>query len=204
MRAFANSLREIIDPRDERDLHWRFNFADGEIKAIASVGIGDLYLPIHNVEELRCGPIEVIPHPPAWRDPVDIDWRSVEADRRARRIDAALRGCMAQTRLVLWRAYGAKVDLALAQLGGAQRVSYEAGVLAVQPALCNLVELAPVAEQLRARSGTPKPLRQWLERQSAKVGARRGESTVVAALLSGARAVLESAARDYAEARRKT
>ena len=200
LRTYADHRRGV-DPRDEIDWYWRYHFADGEIKSLPSPGIGGVYEPIRNVEELRCGPIEVVAKRSGWHATADIDWRSVESARRARRIDRALLACGAVTREVLWRAYGARVDTALAQLGGRGGHS-GVGVLVVQPLLCNLVELAPETAAMWARSRSPRTLREWLERASAKA-ARRGEAALVASLLDAARGVLERAAEEYADARRR-
>lgn len=191
-----------ISPRDEQDLHWRWRFADGEIKSIASPGIGGLYNPIRNVDELRCGPVEVTPKPSHWHETADIDWRAMDAAARARRIDAALRLCSSLSREALWRAYGARIDTPLAQLGG-QAVVHESGVLVVQPALCNLVELSPEAAVLHRRAGVALGLRAWLERQSARAAAGKANADLLASLLDGAREVLERAGREYRAARRR-
>jgi hypothetical protein len=165
MSTPVNSEQDPVSPRDERLLHWRFHFADGEMWAFGS----------------------------------SFDARVVAVVRRARRIDAALALCAPQTREVLWRAYGARPDPALARLSPQRFV--EAGVLVVQPLLCNLVELAPEAARLHAQSGSTKPLRQWLERLSAKSGAGRGSATAVQAILAGARRLLAAAGAEYADAR---
>jgi len=188
------------DPRVERDLYWRFHFADGEIKALQSQGIGGLYEPIINVEELRCGPIEVVAGRPGWHVTADIDWRSVEAAGRARKIDRALLACSAGAREALWRAYGARVDVPLAQLG--VRSAEAAGVLVVQPLLCNLVDLAPEVAALHRRSNSPLTLRAWLERLSARA-ARQGDAEKVALVVEAARGVLDRAAREYGDARKR-
>jgi hypothetical protein len=165
MSTPVNSEQDPVEPRDERLLHWRFHFADGEMWAFGS----------------------------------SFDARVVAVVRRARRIDAALALCAQQTREVLWRAYGARPDPALAKLSPQRFV--EAGVLVVQPLLCNLVELAPEAARLHAQSGSTKPLRQWLERLSAKSGAGRGSATAVQAILAGARRLLAAAGAEYADAK---
>jgi hypothetical protein len=164
MRSFVN---EGVDPRDERLLHWRFHFADGEMWAYGSA----------------------------------FDLRTVAIVRRVRRIDTALARCSRLTREVLFRAYGARPDAALERLSPPRFV--EAGVLIIQPLLCNLVELVPEAEQLHAQSGSSKPLRQWLERLSAKSAAGHGDRGALAAILEGAAQLLRLAGEEYALAKTK-
>lgn len=133
-----------------------------------------------------------------WSFGQQFDGRAGAVVRRARRIDRALALCSDSTREVLWRAYGARPDPALVQLSP-QRFS-EAGVLVVQPLLCNLVDLVPEAARLHAQSASARSLRQWLERLSAKWSAGKGDAGAVQAVLAGARRLLSAAGAEYADA----
>ena len=170
-----NDMDAQIDGRVEADLRWRWQFAGGEINPIPSHAqhverrsnmspIGRHRAIIRTsvaggwTEDvgLRCGPVHVGSPAPPFSADRDIDWRSVEAAAKVRRIDARLRACGDSARTVLWLAYGARPRVGLLQLGP----------------LCNLLYLASAAERAHAKARGALGRMEWLERLSEKK--RRG------------------------------
>lgn len=212
----SGHLLNTIRPGIEAELRWRWQYADGEITAIAShahyveteneagiVDSGALYMPIVQNRALirtaksggitedvgyRCGPIYVESPAPAFTPDRDIDWRQVEAAIRARRVDTKLRQLSEQDRLVLWLALGAKPRTELLQLGKR----------------CNLLVLTSPMRFTRHSEERPIVARMdWLDRLARKAEKRRlkqDEQSILLAMQREAEAMLAEAGRAYGAA----
>jgi len=182
-----------MDVRDEADLFWRWNFADGQASGLQSSWPQDVVVAVNGCSsELSCGPVYV-PWGGHAMHTYDCDLTGMPAYHRMLRIDCTLRVTPPVAVHVLHLALGVQPDAELCGISPAPVYG---------PRLCNLVPHTLTAQAEHDRSRTTKPMRSWLARVAAKAAGGHADRRLLHALTAAADVLLLRAADCYAQARR--